>query len=146
MKRRVHRLDDVVRILRKEVEKAGTQAEFARNENVRATSLNSTVNGKRPPTKDVLRALNLRKVFAYEASTKSRKSSVIRLDDMVRMLREAVEQAGGQAEFGRKHGVNRPNLNSTLLGKRPPNRDALRALKLVKILAYEPVARRPVKS
>jgi hypothetical protein len=29
-------------------------------------SLNSTINGKEPPTKDILTALSLRKVFAYE--------------------------------------------------------------------------------
>jgi hypothetical protein len=37
-------------------------------------------------------------------------------------------------------------LNSTLLGKRPPTRDTLKALKLEKILAYEPVAKRRAKS
>jgi len=146
MKKRVLRLDDVVRVLRQEVQKVGTQAEFARKGKVRATNLNSTITGKRPPTKDVLRTLNLKKVFAYEPSMKQRKPAILRLDEMVRLLRAAVEQAGGQAEFARKERVNRPNLNSTLLGKRPPTRDVLKALKLGKIFAYEPVAKRRVKS
>jgi ribosomal protein L30/L7E len=146
MKKQVHRLDDVVRILRKEVRKIGTQAEFARKTKVRATNLNSTITGKRPPTKDVLRALNLQKIFAYEASVKQGKSAILRLDEMVRVLRVAVDEAGGQAEFARRARANRPNLNSTLLGKRPPTRDTLKALKLEKILAYEPVAKRRAKS
>jgi DNA-binding phage protein len=146
MKKPVLGLDRVIRMLRGEVRKIGTQAEFARETGVRATSLNSTVTGKMPPTKDVLRALNLQKVFAYETTMKGRKPSILRLDDTVKIIRHAVERAGGQAEFARKTGVNRPNLNSALLGKRPPTNDVLRALKLGKIYAYEPVAKRRVKS
>jgi hypothetical protein len=39
-------LDDVVRMARQEVDKAGSQAEFARKAGVRGSNLNSTVTGK----------------------------------------------------------------------------------------------------
>jgi hypothetical protein len=35
-------------------------------------NLNSTITGKRPPTRDVLRALSLKKVFAYQKAAKGR--------------------------------------------------------------------------
>jgi hypothetical protein len=59
-------LKDIVRILRKEVKRAGSQAAWARETGVNQPDLSSTITGKRPPTKDILRALNLRKVFAYQ--------------------------------------------------------------------------------
>jgi hypothetical protein len=65
-------LDEVVRILRKEVEQAGSQAEFARRTGVSRPNLNSAITGNRPPTRDVLQALNLKKVFAYERESKAR--------------------------------------------------------------------------
>jgi DNA-binding phage protein len=134
-------LDEVVRMAREEVDKAGSQAEFARKAGVRGSSLNSTVTGGRPPTKDVLRALNFQKVFAYEALMKNRNALTLELDEVLGILREEVEKAGGQTEFARKTGVNRPNLNSTLLKKRPPTRDILKALNLRKTFGYEPVAK-----
>jgi DNA-binding phage protein len=134
-------LDDVVRMARQEVDEAGSQAEFARKAGVRGSSLNSTVTGRKPPTRDLLRALNLQKVFAYEALMKNRNASTLGLDEVLGILRKEVEKAGGQTEFARKAGVNRPNLNSTLLNKRPPTRDILKALNLRKTFGYEPVAR-----
>ena len=69
----LYRINDIIPILRHEVERAGSQAEWARKTGVNRANLNSTLTGKRPPTKDILKALNLRKVFAYErASGRSR--------------------------------------------------------------------------
>jgi ribosomal protein L30/L7E/ribosomal protein S21 len=137
----VLRLDDVVRILRKAVEKAGSQAEFARQESIRPSNLNSTITARRPPTKDVLRAMNLRKAFACESLTKGRYARILELDRVIRILRKEVEKAGGQTGFARKNGVNRPNLNSALLRKRPPTSDVLKALRLKKTFGYEPAPR-----
>ena len=39
--------------------------------------------------------------------------------DVVRLLRAAVEQEGGQSAFAKRHGVNRAYLNMILNGKRP---------------------------
>ena len=59
-------LEDIVRLLRDRVKQVGSQAEWARRNDVNPADLSSTITGKRPPTKDVLRALKLKKVFAYE--------------------------------------------------------------------------------
>ena len=66
-------LEDVVRILRAEVARAGGQADWARATGARRSNLNSAITGKRTPTKDVLKALNLKKVFGYERDAKARK-------------------------------------------------------------------------
>jgi hypothetical protein len=59
-------IEDIIKILRGEIKRAGSQAEWARRTKANRANLNSTLNGNRPPTNDVLRALSLRKVFAYE--------------------------------------------------------------------------------
>jgi DNA-binding phage protein len=69
------RIKDIIPILRREVERAGSQAEWARKTGANRANLNSTLTGKRPPTRDILRALNLRKVFAYERASGARDRS-----------------------------------------------------------------------
>jgi len=129
-------LEHLVQILREEVARAGSQAEWARRSKVNAPDLSSAVRGKRSPTRDILRALHLRKVFAYQQLS-DRTQKLLGLDDVVALLREEVLKAGGQAEWARKRGVNRPNLNTVINGKRPPMNDVLRGLGLQKVFAYE---------
>jgi hypothetical protein len=65
------------------------------------------------------------------------KQPLLRVADVVRVIQEEVRNAGGQAFLARKAGLNRPNLNSTLSGRRPPTGDILRAFNLQKVFAYE---------
>jgi len=82
------RIEDVVCVLQDEVRKAGSQAELARKTGVNRSNLNSTITGKRPPTNDILRALNLRKVFAYEKEAKTRGQEPLRIEGIVRIIRD----------------------------------------------------------
>jgi DNA-binding phage protein len=50
---------DIVRLLRSEVERAGGQSAWARREGIDRTLLNRILNGQRPPTKEIIRALKL---------------------------------------------------------------------------------------
>ena len=40
-------------------------------------------------------------------------------DDVVRLLRAAVEREGSQTAFARRHGIERTGVNAILSGKRP---------------------------
>jgi CHASE2 domain-containing sensor protein len=40
-------------------------------------------------------------------------------DDVVRLLRAAVEREGSQTAFARRHGIERTRVNAILSGKRP---------------------------
>jgi hypothetical protein len=77
---------------------------------------------------------------------RARKRHLLRIEDVIRILREEVEDAGGQAEWARQMGVNRPNMNSAITGKRPPTRDVLKALGLRKVFAYEKALKGRAKS
>ena len=57
---------DVVRLLRSEVKRAGGQSAWARREGTDRTLLNRILNGQRPPTKEIIRALKLCNVYALD--------------------------------------------------------------------------------
>ena len=94
-------LEEVVRILQKQVGRAGTQAEWARQNQVNPHDLSSAVRSKRPPTKDILRALNLRKAFGYKALSAQR-HELLRVEDVARLIRQQVANAGGQTEWAER--------------------------------------------
>jgi plasmid maintenance system antidote protein VapI len=131
------RVADVVRVIQEEVRNAGGQAFLARRVGVNRPNLNSTLSGRRPPTGDILRAFNLQKVFAYEREGRTRDQEPLRMEGVVRLLRDEVERADSQAEWARQNGVHVGSLNSTINGKEPPTKDILRALSLRKVFAYE---------
>jgi hypothetical protein len=58
---RMRMLDDqdVVRLLRSEVERAGGQSSWARRERIDRTLLNRVLCGRKPPTGAIIRALKL---------------------------------------------------------------------------------------
>jgi hypothetical protein len=53
--------------------------------------------------------------------------------DVARLLRAAVERAGGQSAFAKHHGVDRAYLNMVLNGRRPVSDSIARALGLHKV-------------
>jgi hypothetical protein len=58
-------------------------------------------------------------------------------NDVLRLLHEVVDRAGGQSAWARRSGVDRAFLNQVLRGKRPLPPTIIQALKLKKIVAYE---------
>ena len=68
---RVFELDDVIRLLRSAVKRAGGQAAWARKTGTNRVVVNKILSGQIWPSKMVIRALNLRVVFAEERSPDS---------------------------------------------------------------------------
>jgi DNA-binding phage protein len=56
-------IEDVMDLLRSEIKQAGGQSAWARSTGIDRTRLNKTLNGQKPPTKTIIKALNLRMVF-----------------------------------------------------------------------------------
>jgi predicted transcriptional regulator len=57
---------DVVRLLRSEVNRAGSQQEWAKENGVAPSSISMVLSGERPPNKKIISALKLRRVVAFE--------------------------------------------------------------------------------
>jgi DNA-binding phage protein len=66
-------------------------------------------------------------------------------EDVVELLRAAVEQAGGQSEWASKQGVDRSLLNRVLRGQRAPTKEIIRALKLCNTVGFDDDPRRTIR-
>jgi hypothetical protein len=60
-------VQDVVRLLRKEVHLAGGQTPWARKNGIDRAGLNKVLNGHIDPTTNIIAALNLRTIYTSEA-------------------------------------------------------------------------------
>ena len=58
-------------------------------------------------------------------------------DEVIQLLRAAVEREGNQGAFARRHGIERSYLNQILNGKRSAPASVLKALGLRKVYASE---------
>jgi DNA-binding phage protein len=63
---RVFEFEDVILLLRSEVEQAGNQRAWSKKTGVNRATLNKVLNGHQPLTKSIIRALKLRVVFVPE--------------------------------------------------------------------------------
>jgi len=61
--RQILDLEDVIRLLRSEVERAGSQRAFARKAGVNHAVVSRTLSRQRLPNEELLRALKLRVVY-----------------------------------------------------------------------------------
>ena len=57
---------DVIRLLRSEVKRAGSQAAWAKKAGIQRTWINKILKGRTAPTKKVISALKLRRVVVFE--------------------------------------------------------------------------------
>ena len=73
MKQDVLKLNDVLRLLRREVQRAGSQSEWARRAGVNRTYLNKVLKGIKPPSPKIIKALNLTTMFAKHVANKRNK-------------------------------------------------------------------------
>jgi transcriptional regulator with XRE-family HTH domain len=61
--RQILDLDEVIRLLRSEIKRAGSQRAFARKAGVNISVISRTLSGQLLPSQKVLRALKLRTVY-----------------------------------------------------------------------------------
>ena len=71
------------------------------------------------------------------ASNLGRHALVFDEDDIVHLLRAAVEREGGQSAFAKHHGLDRVLINMILNGKRPVSSSVAKALGLRKVYVAE---------
>jgi hypothetical protein len=58
--------NDVVRLLRLEVKRAGGQQEWARKNGVAPSMISMVLSGERPPNEKIISALKLRRIVIFE--------------------------------------------------------------------------------
>jgi hypothetical protein len=58
--------NDVIRLLRSEVKRAGGQKKWARKKGIVPSTISMVLSGYRPPNKKIISALKLRRVIVFE--------------------------------------------------------------------------------
>jgi hypothetical protein len=137
---RVLERKDIIELLRADIEKAGSQSAWARKSRIDRTFINNVLQGRRQPSRRMLRALGLRAVVVSGTHMPSSRSTVapgrmrrvriLERKDIVEVLRIQIEKAGSQAAWARKTGINRTYTVSVLHGYRQPPPSMIRALGL----------------
>jgi hypothetical protein len=127
--------EGVVRLLRSEVDSAGGQAAWARKHRVDLDAVNKTLRGQRAPSKTIINALKLCRVFISDEIHE------FKLEDVVRLLRSEADRAGGQSAWARKARIDRTVVNQVCVGRQLPCKAIVKALKLRVAFVYEPELR-----
>ena len=133
--------NDVVDLLRIAVEREGGQGAFARHHGINRSQLNTILTGRRAVGAAIAELVGLRKAYIVNdkrralalSSGPGRKALVFDDNDVVDLLRIAVEREGGQGAFSRHSGVDRAYLSRVLNSKEPPGRSIAKSLRLRKV-------------
>ena len=122
-----HLLDDeaVLCLLEGEVKGAGGQTEWARQTGVDRSTLNQILRRRRCLTKQIIDALELRRVMLPSKN------------DLVKRLSEEVARAGSHTEYARRTGLDRTYLTHVLNG-RNPGAEIFKALEVTRVVRYAP--------
>ena len=115
--------NDVVDLLRIAIEREGGQSAFAGHHGINRSHLNTILTGRRVVGAAIAELVGLRKAYV----------GVFDDNDVVDLLRIAVEREGGQGAFSRHSGVQRAYLSRVLNGKEPPGRSIAKSLRLRKV-------------
>jgi DNA-binding phage protein len=147
--------EDVMRLLRSEIERAGGQVAWAEMMGVSRPNLNKHLRGRYPQLNSkIIKALNLRVVHAPIARRaesqktpttilgmgKIKSGQFLEYEDVMRLLRSEIERAGNQTAWAKMVGVDRPELNKALGWNRPLSKSVIKALKLRMVYAPDPEA------
>jgi DNA-binding phage protein len=124
MSRLLLEMPQIEQVLRRDIKQAGGLTQWARLRGVSRVHLSKVLHGHKPLGPKIISALGLEKV----PSPRARK--------VLRILSEEIEKAGSQSEWARRTGVNRTTLNQVISGRRKPNSDIFRALKIQTVVAY----------
>jgi DNA-binding phage protein len=122
-------IQDVLKLLRAQIDHVGGQSEYARQTGVNRVIINRVLNGRQSPGLNLCRMLGLQWVI-----TDQTESVIIGTRSFHLILSEAIKEGGGISAWSRKIGVDRANLSKVLHKKSSPSQDILAALKLSEVL------------
>jgi DNA invertase Pin-like site-specific DNA recombinase len=91
---------------------------------VTRTYLNKVLRGKKPVGQRISRALGLRKVTSRTEA------------EVLQLLRREIREAGSQAEWARRNGIDRTYLNKVINGRKSAGPAILNALQIKEMNVY----------
>jgi DNA-binding transcriptional regulator YdaS (Cro superfamily) len=125
---------DVLTLLRRDIERAGSQSEWSRQTGVSRTYINRVLKGRKPPGPSICRALGLERAVLRDVAKKVDPIKSIDLDEVRLILQEEIKKAGSVSAWCRQVGLDRSNLSQVLHKRRRLGNKILAALKLSNVL------------
>jgi DNA-binding transcriptional regulator YdaS (Cro superfamily) len=125
---------DVLTLLRRDIERAGSQSEWSRQTGVSRTYINRVLKGRKPPGPSICRALGLERAVLRDVAKKVDPIKSIDLDEIQLILQGEIKRAGSVSAWCRQVGLDRSNLSQVLHKRRRLGNKILAALKLSNVL------------
>jgi hypothetical protein len=129
-------IQDVIDLLRAEIDRVGGQSEWARQTGIERALINRVLNGRRLPPSTLCRALRLEWVLVHHAAQcdGETKSAIVSNRDFYRILRKEIRKAGSVIAWCRRVGIDRTYLSNVLHRRKSPSKKILAALNLSEVL------------
>jgi hypothetical protein len=131
---------DVLILLRRDVDRAGSQSEWSRQTGVGRTYISRVLNGRKPPGPSICRALGLERSVLRGAPERGHSTKPVDLDEVRLILQEEIKKAGSVSSWCRQVGLDRSNLSQVLHKRRRLGNKILAALKLSNVFLNTDVA------
>jgi DNA-binding phage protein len=122
--------DDVLELLRLDIDRVGSQSEWARRMGIERSAINKMLNGHILPSSSICSALKLKWVIVRRGS----KPVVVSNREVTMILHEKIKKAGGIASLSRSVGVDRTHLSKVLHRRKCPSEKILAILNLTEVL------------
>ena len=109
-------VEDVVELLRRDIDRVGSQSEWARQTGIQRPELSRVLNGHRLPSSSICEALKLKRVLVRRVSAGNdpTKPAIISRKDVLLILRERIKKAGSITSWSKLVGVDRSHLSKVL--------------------------------
>ena len=125
---------DLLRLLRRDINRAGGQSEWARQTGICRTYINRVLNGRKPPGPSIYGALGLKRAALRDVAKLSDATKVVDLEEVSLILREEIEKAGSISAWCQQVGLDRSHVSQVLHKRKRPGNKILAALKLSNVL------------
>jgi hypothetical protein len=129
-------IKDVLELLLRDIERMGGQSEWARQTGVSRMQINRALNGRRMPTSQLCRALELEWVIVRHVEGKDGQQQPIMMEkrDFLLILNAEIEKVGSITVWCEKTGFNRTFVSQVLNKRRPASSKLIAALNLAEVL------------
>ena len=127
-------VQDVIELIRGEIDRVGGQSEWARQTGIQRPVINRVLNGRRLPPSQLCRTLGLEWVIVRAVAETEDETTIISNREVLLILKKEIKKVGSIIAWSRQMGVERSHLSSVLHKRRAPDKKILAALKLSEVL------------
>jgi hypothetical protein len=129
-------VQDVTELLRREIDRVGSQSQWARQAGVQRSLINKVINGRRLPTSRLCRALGLKWVIVRHRAggDDEIESGIVSKEDVLGILSEQIKLAGSITAWCEVVGEERTYVSRVLHKRELPSKKILLELGLSEVL------------